>query len=738
MATQKRPKIKQIPTFVVGDQAHPWGGLNTIVKDIRDLDRGESYDQLNWITGRDKDHIELRRGSVILGKTKRNIAGAQVKGIGIGIKNDGTQVPFYKVNRSIYYYDESINDTVEIGTNILPAAAIDDNFSFMPYQNLAGSYIYGTSKHSSIYKFSVANLGSFIDFRETTLGNPTISIATPAVITLASHGLIAGNTVVFTTTGALPTGITQNVRYFVLAAGLSANTFEISLTDGGAAINTTGSQSGTHTLLKVTDALDYHFNFAKINRGYMFGMNRGGASVNSNDSTGEYLSVPDSISNNSTVLTFSVGTGDGTTKTFSGTISLPFPNTAYFVSITDTVEQFIDDKNGHLVGSLGGVGTIDYISGLYSVTFHTAPANSQAITGSYQQEDSTVGGVADFTGMGSDIFRQDDGGGIAEATWPYQGVEYCFHQLRSWLLTIDTTQTPTAFDNQPYYEQIGVPSPLAVFPTGDGIVFLNNAIPTNPKVAILKIPPGSTNLTVVPTSLSDALDLSQYGIDECVAFRWSDWDFISLKGVTNGQTNEYNSKTFIRNTTSGLWSLLGNYFINCMADYKGTLLGGSSIGSNVMQLLFGFSDNNTKIPNYNNQAFTNLQLEGLKQSGYLNLSGLIQSGQNLDVFISIDLGEYVKVGTIMGNGNYVNSSQVIPIGTQGIGIGVVGGGFDEAPIFASPYEIDIPIYYPFFEYISWAVQATGNGYVSVDRQEWKDIRQKRLRLFPSDDSQINS
>lgn len=86
----------------------------------------------------------------------------------------------------------------------------------------------------------------------TNLGNPTITIASPAVITLASHGLIAGDSVQFTTTGALPTGISASTNYYVISAGLTTNTFEISATVGGSAINTSGSQSGTHTLLRTT------------------------------------------------------------------------------------------------------------------------------------------------------------------------------------------------------------------------------------------------------------------------------------------------------------------------------------------------------------------------------------------------------------------------------------------------------------------------------------------------------
>lgn len=50
----------------------------------------------------------------------------------------------------------------------------------------------------------------------------------------------------FTTTGALPTGLVANTRYYVVNA--TANTFQLSTTINGTAINTTGTQSGTHTL----------------------------------------------------------------------------------------------------------------------------------------------------------------------------------------------------------------------------------------------------------------------------------------------------------------------------------------------------------------------------------------------------------------------------------------------------------------------------------------------------------
>lgn len=79
-------------------------------------------------------------------------------------------------------------------------------------------------------------------------GTVTVTIATPAVFSFTAHGLQAGDQVIFQTTGALPTGLTAGTTYFVLTAGLTASAFEVSTTAGGAAVNTSGTQSGTHTL----------------------------------------------------------------------------------------------------------------------------------------------------------------------------------------------------------------------------------------------------------------------------------------------------------------------------------------------------------------------------------------------------------------------------------------------------------------------------------------------------------
>lgn len=75
----------------------------------------------------------------------------------------------------------------------------------------------------------------------------TISHASPAVITWTAHGLVVGQPVQFETSSALPTPLVVDTVYYVISAGLTANTFEISASHGGAAINTTSDGSGTQT-----------------------------------------------------------------------------------------------------------------------------------------------------------------------------------------------------------------------------------------------------------------------------------------------------------------------------------------------------------------------------------------------------------------------------------------------------------------------------------------------------------
>jgi hypothetical protein len=86
----------------------------------------------------------------------------------------------------------------------------------------------------------------------TTAGisqNATTSIASPGIVTVITAPS-NGDVVVFATTGALPTGITAGTQYYVL--NRTATTFQISATVGGTAINFTGTQSGYQSITSYT------------------------------------------------------------------------------------------------------------------------------------------------------------------------------------------------------------------------------------------------------------------------------------------------------------------------------------------------------------------------------------------------------------------------------------------------------------------------------------------------------
>src|SRR5581483_5182587 len=126
---------------------------------------------------------------------------------------------------------------------------------------------------------------------------------------------------------------------------------------------------------------------------------------------------------------------------------------------------------GVMTSQFGGSGTINYATGAYDVTFNTAPTNSVAIIGNYYTEDATSGGVADFSfTTASPTFGQgyqfpQGGGGKGQATAGFQGIEYCFYQFKSWLISLPTQSSQVYGDaqNNEYWSHIGIPFFRAVF-----------------------------------------------------------------------------------------------------------------------------------------------------------------------------------------------------------------------------------------------------------------------------------
>lgn len=87
----------------------------------------------------------------------------------------------------------------------------------------------------------------FNDTKSWKVGNVIANVSTDA-FTLVAHGIPNGAQVRFTTTDVLPAPIVEDFYYYVV--GITADTFKLSLTSGGSAINLIDSGSGTHHVVK--------------------------------------------------------------------------------------------------------------------------------------------------------------------------------------------------------------------------------------------------------------------------------------------------------------------------------------------------------------------------------------------------------------------------------------------------------------------------------------------------------
>lgn len=84
-----------------------------------------------------------------------------------------------------------------------------------------------------------------------TLQTFTVTIASPAVVTKTAHGFVGGERLRLSTTGTLPTGLNTSDDYFVFV--IDANTFRLQTFSNilaGTFVNTSGSQTGTHSFLQ--------------------------------------------------------------------------------------------------------------------------------------------------------------------------------------------------------------------------------------------------------------------------------------------------------------------------------------------------------------------------------------------------------------------------------------------------------------------------------------------------------
>lgn len=141
-------------------------------------------------------------------------------------------------------------------------------------------------------------------------GTVTISIASPGVVTLNNHGFTNGDCIELTTTDTLPTGLTAHTNYYIEVK--DANTFYLHAArstalagTAGNRINTSGTQSGAHSLRHCPFGVDGENNYLLPNFKSVVPRGLGQQSINGNTKDGYGLGtlLEDRIQN----MTGSVG-----------------------------------------------------------------------------------------------------------------------------------------------------------------------------------------------------------------------------------------------------------------------------------------------------------------------------------------------------------------------------------------------------------------------------------------------
>lgn len=374
------------------------------------------------------------------------------------------------------------------------------------------------------------------------------------------------------------------------------------------------------------------------------------------------------------------------------------------IVLTVSGEVYTDNYCGVLTGSLGGTGTINYITGAYTLS------NSGVGTASYQWEDSNIRGVTDFSRSNPRIagegfqFPQDEGGDpIMSVLIGQDNAYYSIKKMSAYRLFIDINDTDAT--NEVFRKELGLPSFRGATNTAKGIVFMNVSNPEKPELTILQ--KNITGDNIEPTQLFPHFKFSNYNYDDCTVDTYERYILVSCRssGALNNDTILLCDPTI---NSVDITKFSGRTF----AKDSGHLYMGSSLAENVYDMFSGFDDEDNKIDNFYITKDEGFDTERLKKYRKLRLKGRISSDQSVSVYINYDNNGYQLVGTILGSGSYVDYTSPQTIGSNMIGDSQIGGD-DTTNIY--PYFMEIRLKkVPKFKKRSIKFIADSFGYIDIN------------------------
>lgn len=417
------------------------------------------------------------------------------------------------------------------------------------------------------------------------------------------------------------------------------------------------------------------------------------------DTTGLYLSHIDEA-NYTTVAAEALG--DVSSGNLAAVTSSD-KRTAFGIEITVTGsgQVFTDDLSGGLTGDQGGTGTINYATGAYTTD------DTGAGTVDYQWENSNDGGVTDFrysatrvAGEG-DVLRQDEGGDAIQQVHALESSHFSFKKQRIYKLTLDDSDTTG--NNRVFRSGVGIPSRGASTPTSSGIVFLNTFNADSPELHVLERNPLGDNFNT--RNLTPQFDYSDYTFDECVMDTFG--DYVLFTGKTEGATS--NDRIFVVNLKLNSVDVL-SYHADSFAKNAGRLYIGDSLSENVYEVLSGNDDDGHSITAHWTGNEEEYGTEQLKRFRKVRFAGFIAKDQSFLIEVSYDNGAFENIGTIAGDGSYVDAGNPHLVGSDVVGSSLVGGEGEEVAYY---YMREFKINSPKFRKRVWRITPQGLGYVSM-------------------------
>jgi hypothetical protein len=457
----------------------------------------------------------------------------------------------------------------------------------------------------------------------------------------------------------------------------------------------------------------------KRNRIYLFGRKTDPSGFN-----GSYIDAR----SYTTVTAEVIGTGNGSTKTFTNTLTFKAGGsrrTCFGITVTDGTESFTDNKDGTLTGSAGGTGTINYATGAISVTFFANVTNLTNVACTYQWEDSAVLGIADFHESGTRVAGQgfylpQGEGGDLQLVLSYRDVDYCIH--RTTVYRVELTNDDTNATNEVYRLRTGTINARAGVATGEGVYYVDSRDQSGTEIRLLTF--SAQNAEVIPVSISLNIDLDDFVFDGAAMYEWEDYIIVACRTADSVDSDDepINNRMLLYHRTWKSWDVV-DLAVTHLATYNGSLTGAHSYSNNALELFSGFDDDGSSYDNYWESDLDEQKIEELKKSKEVWIKGLIDSDQNIDVYLAIDGGDFVLLGSISGTGSYVNSGVSVSVGRTTIGKRVVGGSNDEDEITAHPYQRKLPVRRLVGKYQRAKIKfvATELGYASVSEYDFKDI-----------------